>query len=59
MFITGEDGVARLLTDIPADNWIPLAGFAFNNRFAGDGGGVEAGKGGRGEGRWRGAEKRR
>jgi hypothetical protein len=28
---TGEDGVARLLTDIPADNWIPLAGFAFNS----------------------------
>ena len=31
LFITGEDGVARLLTDIPADNWIPLAGFAFNS----------------------------
>tara|TARA_B100000767_G_scaffold74719_1_gene71282 strand:- start:288 stop:491 length:204 start_codon:yes stop_codon:yes gene_type:complete len=45
LFITGEDGVARLLTDIPADNWIPLAGFAFNSWRAAGGdaaGGVGA-----------------
>ena len=33
--LLGEDGVARLLRDIPADNWLPLAGFAFNSWRAG------------------------
>jgi len=31
-----------LTDDMKAENWITLAGFAFNSRFAGDGGGVEA-----------------
>ena len=38
----GTDGVAKLTDDMKAENWITLAGFAFNSRFAGDGGGVEA-----------------
>jgi len=33
--LLGEDGVARLLRDIPADNWLPLAGFSFNSWRAG------------------------
>ena len=36
----GTDGVAKLTDDMKAENWITLAGFAFNSRFAGDGGGV-------------------
>ena len=35
--------MARLLTDIPADNWIPLAGFTFNSWRAAGGDAAGAG----------------
>jgi|TARA_B110000977_G_scaffold107406_1_gene139824 hypothetical protein len=47
----GTDGVVKLSDEMRAENWITLAGFAFNNRFAGDGGGVEAAKAALGEGK--------
>jgi hypothetical protein len=35
----GVDGVAKLTDEMKAENWITLAGFAFNSKFAGEGGG--------------------
>ena len=37
------DGVAKLSVDMKADNWMPLAGFAFNARSAGNMSGVRLG----------------
>ena len=32
----GADGVGKLTEDLSADNWIPLGGFAFNSKHAGE-----------------------
>ena len=39
LLAVGADGVAKLAEDMPAENWMPLAGFAYNSLAAGNAGG--------------------
>lgn len=36
LLAVGADGVAKLAEDMPAENWMPLAGFAYNSLAAGN-----------------------
>ena len=36
LLAVGVDGVAKLAEDMPAENWMPLAGFAYNSLAAGN-----------------------